>query len=448
MNATMKKRSVDDIAQPSNVVPFTVNGGDLKETNEAALGDESNSKALRVIFPVKTEKGTPKTVQANTAAVMNATGITIKYNAIAKDIAINIPKHKGTVDNHHEVCFSKALDACHEYGYVIEVGAFRRHLLAIADENVYNPFADWVRSSPWDGTDRINAFYDSIQTRCDVRLKRRGMLRFAMTVLAGGFNPEGITGGGISLVLVGIQGGGKSWWCSRTVPKHLALFKDGAIDPDDKDSVAQALSYLIFELGELDGVFRKADIAKLKAFLSRDFDRFRRPYAAMDSRYARRTAFIATVNHHEFLVDETGNRRYWPLDVVSITQLPDDDFWKQQLWAQFYEQHYLKGEPWNLSQDEIKVINWHNEKFTVGSSTEDRLLTRFDFSAPKDMWTKWYTATQICEMANINPDPKALKAVGAIIRNTWGAVTQDEQQCERRVNNARLLLTPPTRGNA
>lgn len=444
--APRKLRSAEDfikkhtLARSADVIQLPA------AANKPAQPDDGEQ---RIRFPVTNDKGSPKHVQANTAAVMDANRITVRYNAIAKDISIAIPDHKGTVDNHHEVCFSKALDACHAVGYTVDVSAFRRHLLAIADSHQFNPFADWVTSAPWDGVDRVTAFYDSMQTRCDSKMKRRGMLRFAMTVLAAGFNPEGITGGGITLVLVGAQGGGKSFWSSHLVPKSLELFKDGSVDPDDRDSVSQALSYLLFELGELDGVFRKADVARLKAFLSRDFDRFRRPYASMDSRYARRTAFIATVNHHEFLVDETGNRRYWPLDVISINQLPDDDQWKQQMWAQLYEQHYLKREPWNLSAEEIRVLNHHNQSFTVVSPTEDRMLSKFDFSAPKDQWKVWNTATHICDLANVHPDAKATKAVGAIIRKAWASLPKcdavGDAPCERRTGAGRLLLTPPLR---
>lgn len=404
-----------------------------------------------VNYPVTNSKNEPRIVQENTSAVMKASNVTIRYNVIRKDIEVNIPGHKGTIDNHNEVSFGKALDLCHLRGYSISVDSLRRHVLAIGDAAAYNPFAVWVLMRPWDGVDRLQTFYNSLVTVKDDkgnndRIKRRGMLRFAMTVLAAGFNNEGIEGGGISLVLVGGQGVGKSYWCSRLTPKHRGWFKDGAVNPDDKDSVSTAISYLIFELAELDGVFRKADVASLKAFLSRDTDRFRRPYASTDSIFARRTAFIASVNHKEFLVDETGNRRYWSIEVTGVNQLPDDDDWKQQMWAQFYEQHYLKGERWNLNEEEIRVINSHNKAFSAPDPTEDRMLTRFAFDAELTNWKDWRTASQICDLLGMPADLKNTRRIAAIIRAQFANKPGTAGgTCEKRTNQGRQLLCPPLR---
>lgn len=425
------------------VEPEQISVSDNPLLASAAKAVSKANSAGNLSFPVTTDKGLPKPVERNTAAVLAHKRVTVRYNVLSKDVEVNIPGHQGTTDNHHEVCFSKSLDACHEAGYSIGVDTFKRHLLSIADSNAYNPFALWVTSKSWDGVSRVDQFYDSIETGCKAEFKQKGMLRFAMGMLAAAFNQEGISGGGITVVFVGAQGVGKSYWCSHLLPKHQGWFKDGTINPDDKDSVSQALSYLLFELGELDGVFRKSHPSKLKAFLSRDYDRFRRPYAAMDSRYERRTMFIGSVNHQEFLVDDTGNRRYWPLDVTGITQLPDDDAWKQQLWAELYESFYQRGERWNLSRDEIAELNTHNQAFTTVDPIEDRLRSRFDFSKPHSEWKEWKTATQICEEAGIKDDKRAVRLIASIIRREWGPVPENGQSCEKRSNISRLLLVPP-----
>ena len=67
------------------------------------------------------------------------------------------------------------------------------------------------------------------------------------------------------------------------------------LDPTNKDSVKLAISAWITELGEIDATFRKADIAALKAFISKRVDKFRRPYAMSDSAYPRQTIFVGTV---------------------------------------------------------------------------------------------------------------------------------------------------------
>jgi putative DNA primase/helicase len=75
------------------------------------------------------------------------------------------------------------------------------------------------------------------------------------------------------------------------------VFLEGqTLNPAEKDSVLTAVSHWIVELGELDATFKKADIAQLKAFVTKTSDKVRRPYALKDSSFPRRTVFAGTVN--------------------------------------------------------------------------------------------------------------------------------------------------------
>ena len=59
-------------------------------------------------------------------------------------------------------------------------------------------------------------------------------------------------------------------------------------------------SELIVELGELDATFRKSDIASLKSFITSDRDVLRRPYARLESEFARRTVFLHRLTQSNF----------------------------------------------------------------------------------------------------------------------------------------------------
>ena len=41
-----------------------------------------------------------------------------------------------------------------------------------------------------------------------------------------------------------------------------------ALDPEDKDSLKRVISHWIIELGELEATFKKADINKLKSYIT------------------------------------------------------------------------------------------------------------------------------------------------------------------------------------
>jgi putative DNA primase/helicase len=137
------------------------------------------------------------------------------------------------------------------------------------------------------------------------------------------------------LTLQGAQGLGKSSWVGSLVSdldvRDMIVKLDHHLDPHDKDSVLSAIAHLIVEIGELDSSFRK-DIARLKGFITRDFDKVRRPYARAASEYPRRTVFAATVNDGNFLIDDTGNSRFWTLPLVAINYEHGIDM--QQVFAQ------------------------------------------------------------------------------------------------------------------
>ena len=108
--------------------------------------------------------------------------------------------------------------------------------------------------------------------------------------------PAGVATQGV-LTFSGAQGIGKTTWIMRLMPRKLDVILTGhTLDTKNKDSVYLALSNLICELGELDATMRKSDIAALKAFVTQQEDKLRRPYMAKESEFVRRTSFCATVN--------------------------------------------------------------------------------------------------------------------------------------------------------
>ena len=221
------------------------------------------------------------------------------------------------------------------------------------------------------------------------------------------------------------------------MPEDLNLIKDGVIlKPDDRDSVKQAVSFWLVELGELDSTFRKADIAALKAFLTNDKDVLRRAYARKESQYARRTVFFGSVNPKEFLHDPTGNRRYWTIEVSKLDHSHNIDM--QQVWAQVYEL-WKRGESHYLTPDEMNQLNSHNEEFTAIDPIEEAITSRFDWSVSKERWNDWKTATNVLNDCGYERPTKGdATNAGLIIRKLNGNTF-------RRTSEGRQLLLPPVK---
>lgn len=228
---------------------------------------------------------------------------------------------------------------------------------------------------------------------------------------------------------------GKTKWFKSLVPEDLNLIKDGVIlKPDDRDSVKQAVSFWLVELGELDSTFRKSDIAALKAFLTNDKDVLRRAYARKESQYARRTVFFGSVNPKEFLHDPTGNRRYWTIEVAKLDHSHSIDM--QQVWAQVYEQ-WKAGHGHYLTPEEMAQLNSHNEDFTVADPIEEVITSKYDWATDKARWNDWKTSTDVLHSCGYERPTKAdATSAGMVIRKLNGNMS-------RRTSVGRQLLLPP-----
>jgi predicted P-loop ATPase len=73
----------------------------------------------------------------------------------------------------------------------------------------------------------------------------------------------------------------------------------------------------IVELAELSAM-TKAETTTLKHFLTKQEDYFRPAYGRMKERRPRQCVFIGSTNSQEYLRDETGGRRFWPMQCGSI----------------------------------------------------------------------------------------------------------------------------------
>lgn len=114
------------------------------------------------------------------------------------------------------------------------------------------------------------------------------------------------------VIFEGPQGVGKS-----TLAKLLGgeYFADTGLVLGDKDSYQNLQGILVYEWGELDSL-SKAEVTKVKQFISSQKDRFRASFDRRPKDYPRQVVFVGTTNEDHYLIDQTGNRRMWPVKVT------------------------------------------------------------------------------------------------------------------------------------
>lgn len=332
------------------------------------------------MFPHMSDRQQPLNTWENLAWMMEQYGITARYNVIKKDVVVTIPgKHYGG-DSAANCAMAEINSLCARNRMPkADTGDY---LKLIGNQNSYNPAAEFILAKPWDGISRLPELYATLQTAEGYNrdLMELMVRRWLISAAAAALLPNGFWSKGV-LVLQGPQSLGKTKWVKSLLrPENRDLVKIGAsIDPTNKDSISSVIGHWIVELGELDGTFRKADIAKLKAFISQDIDQLRRPYDRLESTYQRRTVFFASVNPQHFLADETGNVRWWTIPVTDVNA--DHDIDVQQLWAEVAVL-FRDGERWWLERDEEAALEAVNEEHESIDPLEEILQQRFNWNMP------------------------------------------------------------------
>lgn len=156
------------------------------------------------------------------------------------------------------------------------------------------------------------------------------------------------------LILEGPQGALKSSML-RALAVEDAWFADSLPhDLASKDASQYLAGRWIIEMPEV-GQFRRSDVETVKAFLSRQADRYRPAYGRATISVPRQCILVGTTNEDAYLHDPAGNRRFWPVKTEAI-----DVEWmlgnRRQLWAEAVAA-YLTGERWWLSPEIEKIAS-------------------------------------------------------------------------------------------
>jgi putative DNA primase/helicase len=384
-------------------------------------------------------KGKVLSTIENLAEILKRLRVVVRYNVISKEEEYLIPGRGFSVDNQANASIAWIESWCARFRMSTEkLGSF---LTFLADANQFNPVVAWVTSRPWDGVDRLPDMFATITPVEDVRLedgrslKDALIFRWMVSAIAAAFSPNGVEAQG-ALVLQGPQGLGKTKWMLNLVPRELGLAKEGVtLRLDDKDSIRQAVSHWLTELGELDGTFKKSDIAALKAFITKGKDTLRRAFAKKDSNYGRRTVFFGSVNPKHYLIDNTGNRRFWTIECAAIDFThPHLDM--QQVWAQVLEL-WKGGAQFHLDPLEHAAVNEQNEHFAQIDPVEERIQTRLDWGVTDAAQWGWRTATD-CLIAIGMDKPTASDCTKAAT-----AIRKLNGDQGKRSNGRNLLWVPP-----
>lgn len=226
-------------------------------------------------------------------------------------------------------------------------------LRILFDEKSYNPIKNLINDIEWDGQERCRFFLSKWGKVEDTPYTRE----VSRLIFAGGIHRLYAPGTKFDDVpiLMGSQGCGKS-----TLVRFLAMHDDyyGEVTSvDGQQAIEQLAGKWICEMSEMLALTKSREQEAVKAYITRAVDSYRKPWDKNISEFPRRCIIIATSNSFNMLVDKSGNRRYYPVEVHSngydiYDHEPEIREYIGQCWAEAREL-YKYGEMPNFANKEL-----------------------------------------------------------------------------------------------
>lgn len=209
----------------------------------------------------------------------------------------------------------------------------------VAHRRAFHPIQQALESYVWDQTLRVDTWLSSYLGVEDCAYGRTVGRWWLISAVARVMKP------GVKvdtmLILEGPQGARKS-----SALRALAgddYFLDDMREVGGVESAKQLRGKWLVELAELDA-FRRAESSTIKRFISQQSDCYRPSYGRTSVDFPRHCVFAGSTNHDEYLHDETGARRFWPVrcGTIDLGALTRD---RDQLWAEALVL-FRRGERW------------------------------------------------------------------------------------------------------
>lgn len=304
---------------------------------------------------------------------------------------------------------ARALVWMQEAGIHCRIEAVRQALSIAIDDNRFHPVRDYLDSLTWDKKPRLDnwlTYYLGVEPIINYTAPVGS--RWMISAVARIYEPGCMAK--YCLILEGPQDLGKS---AALDILGSPWYTDDIAQLGTKDAQMQVGNAWIVELSELDSMYR-AEINATKAFISRKIDQFRRPFGRYVVRQPRQSVMAGTVNPlSEYLGDETGAVRFWPVECTSIdlSALRDD---RDQLFAEARDRYRTKEKWWLDVEEQITAAAEEQSERTVTDAWESHIRKWLAGNAVTTI-TAADVLTSVFDIPARDHDKKATTRVGIIL---------------------------------
>ena len=313
----------------------------------------------------------------------------------------------------------------------------------------FHPFLYYLnRLPPWDGQDHILGLSVSVMVKGGTdkqMLFYKYLKKWLVAMVASWIDDDEVNQA--VLVLIGEQGIYKTTWFSHLLPPELRDYFRIKVNSSrvSKDDLITLSQYGLVCYEELD-VMRPSDVNTMKSMVTMPSIDERPAYGHYTEHMPHVASFCGTGNNVQFLSDETGNRRWLPFIVESITSPREQPFDYEGIYAQAYAL-YRQGFRHYFSKAEEEVLKEHNKTFETPLPEQEAIAKHFRLPNDNERG-EFYTATDILLAVSTNPALKlkvgkigsAMEALGFVRLSSHGrrgyrvvAYKNEEMDMNRRM---------------
>ena len=321
-------------------------------------------------------------------------------------------------------------------------------MLATAEQDKYDPFADWLGGLKWDGVARLETWLPVFAASEDSPYTRAVGKSFVLGAVARTLDDNAAVD--TVLVLVGREGVGKSRTLCTLAGREN--FSDELSDIKSKDAHLLMQRCAIVEIAELDKLMQY-DSADVKSFVTARRAYIRPAYARSARVVERKAVLAASTNEEHFLKSTTGNRRFYPVTIQGNCDYAGLALAREQIWAEAVSLFRAGEQAWigdekilneareiqetarvkDVFEDELGFLD--GGKPATACTEDARRLTEQGMATFEDQFSPqgkfmWVTLKQVCQHLGIDfMDSRITKRIAKSLRlKGWGPAKQMKVQ--------------------
>lgn len=335
-----------------------------------------------IVFPDLNDNNLPRATMTNAKVAVGALGLDCRYDLFHNRMLVAgqlISKWNSTELSDHVAVMIRDMIR-YRFGFDPNKTNVQDACEALCLARRFDPVLDYLDSLQWDGRPRLDSWlattFGAAPSEYIAAVARLSLMAAVRRARQPGAKFDEI------IVLEGLQGQGKSE--ALEILAGPDNFSDQSIlGADDRKQQELTEGVWLYEIGELSGM-RRAEVDHVKAFASRKRDRARPAYGRYPVSQPRRTVFFASTNRSDYLQDDTGNRRFWPVACtvprggIDLDRLHRD---RDQLWAEAAANE-TRGDSIRLARHLWSVAGAEQEKRREVDAWHDPIAQYLDVKNP------------------------------------------------------------------